>query len=78
MPNYSKLQLFYKEVIINWKVVQHQNTSTLEEIKSQFVWYHSNLFNENCPQYFSNSLFQASIWYINDLYDHFGKIIPFS
>ena len=45
------------------------------EKKSQFVWYNSNLFNESCPHYFSNSLFQAGIWYIND---HFGKIIPFS
>ena len=78
IPNYSKLPLFYREVISNWKIVQYQNTSTLEEIKSQFVWYNSNLFNENCPQYFSNSLFQAGIWYINDLYDHFGKLIPFS
>ena len=39
IPNYSKLPLFYREVISNWKIVQYQNTSTLEEIKSQFVWY---------------------------------------
>ena len=77
-PNYSKLLLFYREVMSNWKMVQYQNTSILEEIKLQFVWYNSSLFNENCSQYFSNSLFQAGIWYINDLYDHFGKIIPFS
>ena len=33
IPNYSKLSLFYKEVISNWKVVQYKNTSTLDEKK---------------------------------------------
>ena len=77
VPSFSKLPLFYKEVFTHWKFVKYKNNDNAQEIKSQFVWYNSDVFRKDDGPFYNKSLFQAGLWYIKDIFDKEGKIVSF-
>ena len=77
VPSFSKLPLFYKEVFTHWKFVKYKNNDNVQEIKSQFVWYNSDVFRKDDGPFYNKSLFQAGLWYIKDIFDKEGKIVSF-
>lgn len=68
----SVLPAFYKELLRIWSKVG--NTSSIE--KNNFIWYNRNIcVNKKCVFY--KEMLTAGAWYITDLYDNNGAVVPF-
>jgi hypothetical protein len=63
-----KVPVFYIKCLESWK--------TIRKAKSNLIWNNADVRIENKPV-FCKKLFDAGLWYINDLYDNRRKIIPF-
>jgi hypothetical protein len=69
----TKISRFYVELLTLWS----QIGNTYPTDKNNFIWYNKNILINNTSVFYEHFL-EAGMWFISDLYDANGSLVPFA